>query len=128
MHRSKRYSRKAVTPSTSSLKLSRVRLLLRKGVSNTRTVPEIQGTTQEIARYKARAAASQINGPCITEVRRVLSLRYDVVEENVQDTALCFSALGGLPGPYIRTFLDTLGHDGASRSCLKLACSDAVQV
>jgi inosine triphosphate pyrophosphatase len=29
-----------------------------------------------------------------------------------QDTALLFKALGGLPGPYIKDFLDTLGHDG----------------
>ena len=38
---------------------------------------------------------SQIGGPCITE-----------------DTALCFKALNGLPGPYIKYFLEELGHDG----------------
>jgi inosine/xanthosine triphosphate pyrophosphatase family protein len=30
----------------------------------------------------------------------------------VDDTALCFKALDGLPGPYIKSFLEKLGHDG----------------
>ena len=74
-------------------------------------VPELQGSTQEVAREKCRRAADlvrifrlhkvqmidifQIGGPCITE-----------------DTALCFKALNGLPGPYIKYFLTELGHDG----------------
>lgn len=37
----------------------------------------------------------QVGGACITE-----------------DTALCFKALNGLPGPYIKYFLKELGHDG----------------
>lgn len=47
---------------------------------------------------KGRAVSSyrsQINGPCITE-----------------DTALCFKAFNGLPGPYIKHFLKALGHEG----------------
>lgn len=32
-----------------------------------------------------------------------------------EDTALCFDALGGLPGPYIKDFMTKLGHDGSSR-------------
>lgn len=59
------------------------------------TVPELQGTTQEIAREKCRRAAEILQGPCITE-----------------DTALCFEALNGLPGPYIKSFLKELGLDG----------------
>lgn len=75
------------------------------------TVPELQGSTQEVAREKCRRAAElvgaprinvwiivdifQIGGPCITE-----------------DTALCFKALNGLPGPYIKYFLTELGDDG----------------
>ncbi|KAI3623848.1 HAM1 [Malassezia furfur] len=58
-------------------------------------VPEIQGTTQEVALAKCRSAAQQLQAPCLTE-----------------DTALCFSALKGLPGPYIKDFLKNLGHDG----------------
>lgn len=30
----------------------------------------------------------------------------------VEDTSLCFNAMGGLPGPYIKWFLQKLGHDG----------------
>ena len=32
-----------------------------------------------------------------------------------EDTSLCFNALGGLPGPYIKWFLEKLGHDGLNR-------------
>lgn len=59
------------------------------------TVPELQGTTQEIAMEKCRHAANILQGPCITE-----------------DTALCFEALNGLPGPYIKHFLKGLGLEG----------------
>jgi len=38
---------------------------------------------------------SQVNGPVFCE-----------------DTSLCFNALGGLPGVYIKWFLAKLGHDG----------------
>ena len=60
------------------------------------TVPEIQGSTQEVAREKVRRAAEILNAPCITE-----------------DTALCFKAMNGLPGPFIKYFLKELGHEGA---------------
>lgn len=59
-------------------------------------VPEVQGSTQEVALAKCRAAAQQLQGPCLTE-----------------DTALSFHALNGLPGPYIKDFLQKLGLDGA---------------
>ncbi|KAK7047444.1 nucleoside triphosphate pyrophosphohydrolase ham1 [Paramarasmius palmivorus] len=58
-------------------------------------IDEIQGSTQEVAIAKCRKAAELLNGPCITE-----------------DTALCFEALNGLPGPYIKYFLKELGHEG----------------
>ncbi|GAA5846540.1 hypothetical protein JCM9279_006732 [Rhodotorula babjevae] len=58
-------------------------------------LPEIQGTTQEVARAKVSAAADAIGGPCITE-----------------DTALGFEALGGLPGPFIKYFMKSVGHEG----------------
>ncbi|POY70762.1 putative Nucleoside-triphosphate phosphatase [Rhodotorula taiwanensis] len=58
-------------------------------------VPEVQGTTQEVAIAKVRAAADIVGGPCITE-----------------DTALGFEALGGLPGPYIKYFMKSVGHEG----------------
>lgn len=58
-------------------------------------VPEIQGTTQEVAIAKVKAAADKLGRACVTE-----------------DTALCFEALDGLPGPYIKDFLGKLGHEG----------------
>lgn len=33
----------------------------------------------------------------------------------VEDTSLCFNALKGLPGPYIKWFLDKIGHDGLNK-------------
>lgn len=30
----------------------------------------------------------------------------------VEDTSLCYNALGGLPGVYIKWFLEKTGHDG----------------
>ncbi|KAF8270938.1 inosine triphosphate pyrophosphatase-like protein [Lactarius quietus] len=61
-------------------------------------LPEIQGTTQEIAVEKCRRAAELIGGPVITE-----------------DTSLCFAALNGLPGPYIKFFWRELGFEGLNR-------------
>ncbi|ODM23578.1 Inosine triphosphate pyrophosphatase [Aspergillus cristatus] len=61
-------------------------------------VPEIQGTIEEIAKEKCRRAAEVVGGPVLTE-----------------DTALEFHALKGLPGPYIKSFLDALGLEGLNR-------------
>ena len=33
----------------------------------------------------------------------------------VEDTCLCFHALGGLPGPYIKWFLEAVGPSGLHR-------------
>ncbi|KAJ5119077.1 uncharacterized protein N7443_008006 [Penicillium atrosanguineum] len=59
---------------------------------------EIQGTIEEIAEEKSRRAAEVINGPVL-----------------VEDSALEFSALKGLPGPYIKYFLDSLGLEGLNK-------------
>ncbi|KAI8989880.1 Maf/Ham1 [Trametes punicea] len=61
-------------------------------------IPEVQGTTREVAIAKCRRAAELLGRPCITE-----------------DTALCFEAFNGLPGPYIKYFLKELGHDGLNK-------------
>ena len=61
-------------------------------------VPELQGTIESIAKEKCRLAARQLGSAAITE-----------------DTALCFDAMGELPGPYIKWFLEELGHDGLNR-------------
>ncbi|KAJ5150529.1 Ham1-like protein, partial [Penicillium coprophilum] len=61
-------------------------------------IPEIQGTIEEIAKEKAKRAAEAINGPALTE-----------------DTALEFHALKGLPGPYIKYFMENVGHEGLNK-------------
>ena len=45
---------------------------------------EIQGTPDEIAKYKAKLAATKTNTPVL-----------------IEDVSLCFNAYNGLPGPYM---------------------------
>jgi len=61
-------------------------------------LPELQGDPITIAKEKCRLAAAKVNGPCFTE-----------------DTALSFNALNGMPGPYIKWFLENCGHDGLNK-------------
>ncbi|KAJ6654653.1 hypothetical protein lerEdw1_006675 [Lerista edwardsae] len=58
-------------------------------------LPEYQGEPDDISIQKCQEAAKQIQGPVI-----------------VEDTCLCFTALGGLPGPYIKWFLEKLKPEG----------------
>ena len=58
-------------------------------------LPEFQGEPDEVAREKCKLAAERLKCPVVTE-----------------DTSLCFNALGGLPGPYIKWFLKKLGPEG----------------
>lgn len=48
-----------------------------------------QGEPKDVAREKCLLAVKEVQGPTITE-----------------DTALCYNALGGLPGVYIKWFLE----------------------
>jgi Ham1 family len=62
-------------------------------------LPELQEVdTLAIAKNKALLAAQLANGPCL-----------------VEDTSLCFHALGGMPGPYIKWFQDKLKNEGTGR-------------
>eukprot|EP00249_Psilotum_nudum_P012205 c23643_g1_i2 orf=154-741(+) len=58
-------------------------------------LPELQGEPENISKEKARMAALEIGGPVL-----------------VEDTCLCFNALKGLPGPYVKWFLQKIGHEG----------------
>jgi len=59
-------------------------------------LPEIQEVdTEAIAKNKAILAAQLAGGPCV-----------------VEDTSLEFTSLGGMPGPYIKWFQQTLGSEG----------------
>jgi len=64
-------------------------------VSQKVDLPELQGEPVEISEEKCRLAAQQVGAAVI-----------------VEDTSLCFNALNGLPGPYIKWFLDKTGHAG----------------
>lgn len=77
-------------------------------ISQNLDIPEIQGTTQEIAIAKCKCAAELVGGPCITE-----------------DTALVFKALNGLPGPYIKQFLTQLGHEGLNNLLIGFPTKEA---
>ncbi|KAK1164293.1 inosine triphosphate pyrophosphatase-like [Acipenser oxyrinchus oxyrinchus] len=68
-----------------------------KLVSKKIDLPEYQGEPDEITIQKCQEAARQVDGPVL-----------------VEDTCLCFNALGGLPGPYIKWFLDKLKPEGKS--------------
>ena len=59
---------------------------------------ELQGEPEDIVKEKLKYALSQEEGPLM-----------------IEDTSLCFNALHGLPGPYIKDFLDKLGHDGLNK-------------
>ncbi|RAQ45541.1 non-canonical purine NTP pyrophosphatase [Aspergillus flavus] len=61
-------------------------------------LPEIQGSVEEITREKCRAAAETIGGPVL-----------------VEDSALEMRALGGLPGAYVKAFVETIGNEGLNR-------------
>ena len=83
-------------------KLEEVRAILSSGgalpveiVSQKIDLPELQGEPAEISAEKCELAAREVGGPVM-----------------VEDTSLCFNALGGLPGPYIKWFLEKTGHVG----------------
>ena len=50
-----------------------------------REVPELQGEPDDISREKCRLAVREVKGPVL-----------------VEDTCLCYNALNGLPGPYVK--------------------------
>lgn len=58
-------------------------------------LPELQGTPRDIAIEKCRLASEQLQSPVM-----------------IEDTSLCFYDLNGLPGPYIKWFLDGIGLEG----------------
>jgi inosine triphosphate pyrophosphatase len=58
-------------------------------------LPELQGESEEVAIEKAKLAAIKIGGSIL-----------------IEDTSLCFNALGGLPGVYIKWFYDKIGNNG----------------
>lgn len=81
-------------------KLEELRFILgtsfhREIISKRVDLPELQGEIDDICEKKCREAYKHVQGPVL-----------------VEDTCLCFNALKGLPGPYIKWFLDKLGPEG----------------
>ncbi|XP_030350743.1 inosine triphosphate pyrophosphatase isoform X6 [Strigops habroptila] len=74
-------------------------------------LPEYQGEPDEISVQKCREAARQPLWPASGEHEfdSVYLVQGPVI---VEDTCLCFNALGGLPGPYIKWFLEKLKPEG----------------
>ncbi len=64
-------------------------------------LPELQGEPDQICRKKCALAAEKVGA----SGRAVIT----------EDTSLCCNALNGLPGPYIKWFLDKCGLDGLNR-------------
>lgn len=93
-------------------KLEEVRAILSAGaetgkvlpfeiISQKLDLPELQGEPEDVAREKCLLAVKEVKGPTV-----------------VEDTCLCFNALGGLPGVYIKWFLEKLGHEGLNNLLL----------
>ena len=79
-------------------KLEEVRAILPDSIgiqSMALDIPEYQGDCDYVSREKCRYASRLVKGPVITE-----------------DTSLCFNAYNGLPGPYIKWFMKSIGHSG----------------
>ncbi|RDA89503.1 hypothetical protein CP533_4150 [Ophiocordyceps camponoti-saundersi (nom. inval.)] len=95
-------------------KLREVKAILEPSIqvdSKALDIDEIQGSINEITESKCRRAAALVLLSlclCIT-IAYQQQLNGPVL---VEDTALCFNALGSLPGPYIKHFLTSIGHDG----------------
>ncbi|WP_419241044.1 non-canonical purine NTP pyrophosphatase [Cardinium endosymbiont of Nabis limbatus] len=85
------------------LKLQQVRAILGndppfKLVHHSLELPELQASLDEIAINKCITAAAIVDDTVL-----------------VEDTALTFSSLNGLPGPYIKTFIQQIGLEGLIR-------------
>ncbi|KAF7562566.1 hypothetical protein G7046_g1553 [Stylonectria norvegica] len=79
-------------------KLREVKAILEPDIevrSQSLDLEEVQGSIEEVTESKCRRAADLVNGPVL-----------------VDDTSLCFNALSGLPGPYIKWFMTSIGHQG----------------
>ncbi|CAG9784599.1 unnamed protein product [Diatraea saccharalis] len=84
-------------------KLEEVRAILGNNfpleiISHNLDLPELQGEINEVSIKKCQEAARKLKTPVL-----------------VEDTSLCFKALNGLPGPYIKWFLEKIQPEGLSK-------------
>lgn len=64
-------------------------------MTNDTDLPEFQGDADTVSRLKCKSAFDLIRQPVL-----------------VEDTCLCFNAMKGLPGPYVKWFLKSIGPEG----------------
>lgn len=64
-------------------------------VSQDLDMEEVQGTIDGVTIHKAKSAAQLVGGPVL-----------------VEDTCLAYNAMNGLPGPYIKWFVKSVGLTG----------------
>lgn len=104
MHYRLKMSHRTITFVTGNAKkLEEVRAILGSSfplevISHKLDLPELQGEIDEVSIKKCQEAARQLKRPVV-----------------VEDTALCFNALKGLPGPYIKWFLEKLEPEGLTK-------------
>jgi inosine triphosphate pyrophosphatase len=72
-------------------------------------LPELQGEPESIVSEKCRLASLKVDGPVL-----------------VEDTSLCFNALQGMPGPYIKWFQDKIGLEGLNNLLMAYEDKSAV--
>ena len=77
-------------------------------------MPRATGAAGLASALTRSAAAASLSGAASLSSRSGPAL--------VEDTSLCFNALGGLPGVYIKWFLQKLGHDGLNRMLVVRPC------
>ena len=68
-------------------------------------LPELQGEPEEVSAEKCKLAAARLTAENPTTKMLVM----------VEDTSLCFNALNGLPGVYIKWFLHGVGGEGLNK-------------
>ncbi|XP_013200583.1 inosine triphosphate pyrophosphatase [Amyelois transitella] len=96
-------ARKLTFVTGNAKKLEEVRAILGNSfplevISHKLDLPELQGEINEVSIRKCQEAARRLKSPVL-----------------VEDTCLCFNALKGLPGPYIKWFLEKLEPEGLPR-------------
>jgi inosine triphosphate pyrophosphatase len=74
-------------------------------------LPELQGEPEEIVKEKAKLAAEKAKKTVF-----------------VEDTSLCFNALGSLPGPYVKDFIKKIGISGLYELASKYKDTSAVAI
>ena len=72
-------------------------------------LPELQGEPETIVSEKCRLASLKVDGPVL-----------------VEDTSLCFNALNGMPGPYIKWFQEKIGLEGLNNLLMAYEDKSAV--